>query len=192
MSKRWDDKVRDAVKEGEGKDDYGEESEVRSQKSAWARAGVFLGMGNMKRFHFWVTWLKGVSIVFGIFGLALALFNQTSFFNVLFNDHINPVFFEANTLSEEFFHFQQWIYGVLGATCVLVSLLVFFIIENSLKKRERWGWTAILIGIVAWFIIDESISLYFSVYFNACVNMGLLIAFGLPLLFIARCYRDQA
>lgn len=101
----------------------------------------------MKKFNFWVIWLKGVSIIFALFGVCLALFNQTSIFNILFNNQINPVFFENIILTPELIYFQQWIYGLLGATCVLVGILIFFVVDNAYKKMEHWAWNCILIGL---------------------------------------------
>lgn len=145
----------------------------------------------MKRFEFWVTWLKIVSIVFSLFGISLALFSQTPIFNLLFNNQINPVFFGNDTLSLELIHFQQWAYGLLGATCTLVGILIFFIVNNAFKKMERWAWNSILVGLLGWFILDEPISLYFSVHFNAIFNLGLLTAVLLPLIFTRHYFRQD-
>lgn len=143
----------------------------------------------MKKFNIWVIWLKIVSVIFSIFGAALALFSQTAVFDFLFNNQINPVFFGIQSISTEFIRFQQWIYGLLGATCVLVGILIFFIVDNAFKNMEAWSWNCILVGIIGWFIIDEPISLYFSVYFNAIFNIGLLIAIVLPLIFTKSYFR---
>ena len=79
----------------------------------------------MIKFDLWIIWLKCVSIVFAGFGVFMALFNQTPVFDLLFNGQIDPVFFGNAELSQEIVHFQQWIYGVLGATCVLVGMMIF-------------------------------------------------------------------
>jgi uncharacterized BrkB/YihY/UPF0761 family membrane protein len=136
----------------------------------------------MIRFDLWAKWLKCVSIVFALFGVFIALFNQTSVFDVIFNDQIDPVFFGDAALTAEMMRFQQWVYGILGATCVFVGIMIFFIAENAYRKKERWAWNCIMIGSMGWFIIDESVSLYFSVHFNAAFNAVLLIAILVPLL----------
>lgn len=145
----------------------------------------------MKRFEFWVAWLKVVSIAFALFGAALALFSQAPVFNVLFNNHINPVFFEQETLSPDVVLFQRWVYGLLGATCALVGILLFAIVDNAFKNKERWAWNAVLVGVMGWFILDEPISVYFSVYFNAIFNLGLLVSALLPLAFTRRDFQAR-
>lgn len=122
-----------------------------------------------------------------LFGLSLALFNQTSFFDLLFNNNINPVFWGDMKVSSEVIHFQQWVYGVMGATCAGWGVIIYFIVNNAFKKKEIWAWNSILVGIIMWFIFDESISLYFKVYFNAIFNLALIISIFLPLIF-TRCY----
>jgi len=142
----------------------------------------------MIKFDFWIVWLKVVSVVFAAFGVFMALFNQTPVFDFMFNNQIDPVFFGNAELSQEIVLFQQWIYGVLGATCVLVGIMIFFIVDNPFRNRERWAWNCLIIGLVAWMIIDLSVSLYFSVYFNAAFNALLFAAIIVPLLFTRKCF----
>ena len=122
----------------------------------------------MNKFSICVLWLKVVSIMFALFGMVVALFNQTAIFQIAFNNHINPVFWQDSILLTETLYFQQQIYGLLGATCVMVGILAFFIVKNAFAKQEKWAWNCLFFGILAWFIIDEPISLYFHVYFNVC------------------------
>ncbi len=142
---------------------------------------------NMDRFNFCVIWLKVISVLFSLFGIVIALFNQTQLFQIVFNNQINPTFFGSNDLSIEALRFQQWIYGLLGATCLMDGILIFFIVQNAFAKKEKWAWYCVLIGLIAWFAIDEPISLYFHVYFNAIFNLALLIAILVP---ICLTYRD--
>jgi len=136
----------------------------------------------MIKFDLWVVWLKCISVVFAAFGIFMALFNQTSVFDIMFSSQIDPVFFGNAELSQEMVHFQQWIYGVLGATCVLVGIMIFFIVDNPYRNKERWAWNCLLFGLVAWMVIDMSVSLYFLVYFNAVFNAVLFAAIIIPLL----------
>lgn len=145
----------------------------------------------MRKFSMWVVWLNIVCIIFVLFGLSLALFNQTSFFNFLFNNNINPVFWGDMELSSEILHFQQWVYGVMGATCAGWGIIIYFIVNNAFKKKEIWAWNSILVGIIMWFVFDESISLYFKVYFNAIFNVALIISIFLPLIFTRRYFRNN-
>ena len=145
----------------------------------------------MKKFDFWVIWLNIVSVFFTLFGILLALFNQTSFFDVLFNNNINSVFWGNTSIAIEMLHFQQWIYGVLGATCAGWGIIIWFIVNNSFKKMEHWAWNCILTGILLWFVFDESISLYFKVYFNAAFNLVLILAIIVPLVCTRKYFDDK-
>ncbi|MDR1954548.1 MAG: hypothetical protein LBP82_01180 [Candidatus Methanoplasma sp.] len=130
-------------------------------------------------------------IAFALFGLFIALFNQTPVFDILFNDQIDPVFFGSAALTPEMMLFRQWTYGVLGATCVFAGILMFFIVDNAYRKKERWAWYCIVLGLTGWFVIDGAVSLYFSVYFNAAFNIVLLTAALVPLIFTKKYFFEN-
>jgi hypothetical protein len=67
-------------------------------------------------FTFWQRWLFSVAILIVLFGLSLAFFNQSAAFDMLFNNQINPVFWNDRMAPENVIAFQRWIYSVLGAT----------------------------------------------------------------------------
>lgn len=136
----------------------------------------------MKQFKSSVLWLKIVSVVFAAFGIIIALFNQNTLFKMAFSSQINPVFWVNAEPTPEAILFQRWIYGLLGATCLMVGILIFFIVQNAFAKKEKWAWSCLLYGLVAWFIIDTPISLYFKVYFNVAFNVILLLSVLVPLL----------
>jgi hypothetical protein len=144
----------------------------------------------MNKFSVCVLWLKAVSILFAFFGMVIALLNQTSIFKVAFSSNINPVFWEDANLTTGSVHFQQWIYGLLGATCVMVGILIFFIVKNAFAKKERWAWNCLFFGIIAWFVIDEPVSIYFRVYFNVVFNLVLLLAVIVPLLLTVKDFKN--
>ncbi len=134
-----------------------------------------------RNFQFWIVWLKIVLVLFALFGILLAFFNQTSLFDAMFNQNINPIFFNE-VLPEGIILFQQWIYGLLGATCALVGFVLFFIVHYAYTKKEKWAWNVLLGGVFIWFMIDTPISIYFSVTFNVLFNIALFAAILLPLL----------
>jgi len=136
---------------------------------------------DMERFSLSVLWLKIVSISFAVFGIIIALFNQTTIFQAVFNNQINPVFWTNSELTTKTLFFQRWVYGLLGATCLMVGILIFFIVKNSFARKEKWAWNCLLAGLAAWFIIDTPISMYFQVYFNVVFNIVLLLVVILPL-----------
>jgi len=135
----------------------------------------------MKNFSFWQKWLFAVGLLLAVFGLALAFFNQAPFFDFLFNNQINPVFWTDGQIAPETIRFQQWIYGVLGATIAGWGVTVAFLARHPFRNKERWAWNAIALGVTLWFITDTAISLYFRVYFNAAFNGVVFLAVVIPL-----------
>jgi len=142
----------------------------------------------MNRFYFWQTWLFAVGLVIVVFGLALAFFNQTAAFDLLFNDRINPVFWGIRDAPAEVAAFQQWIYGVLGATVAGWGVFLAFIARYPFRNRERWAWNCLAVGLLLWYTVDTALSLYFQVYFNAIFNTVLLGAVILPLAFSRKAF----
>lgn len=147
------------------------------------------GVLEVRQFNLLVLWLKIISILFSIFGIVIALFNQTTIFQVAFNNQINPVFWAASELTAATLFFQRWIYGLLGATCLMVGILIFFIVKNAFARKQKWAWNCLLLGLVAWFIIDTPISVYFQVYFNVVFNIVLLLAILLPLVLTRKYFK---
>lgn len=145
----------------------------------------------MNRFRLSVIWLKFVSALFAIFGIIIALFNQTTIFQITFNDQINPVFWGNPHLAVETLFFQRWVYGLLGATCLMVGILIFFIVKNAFERKEKWAWNCLFVGLIAWFIIDTPVSVCFQVYFNVILNIVLLLAVLLPLLLTKKHFKNQ-
>ncbi|MTV50294.1 hypothetical protein GJ688_15090 [Heliobacillus mobilis] len=135
----------------------------------------------MRDYHFWRKWLFFFGLAFTVFGLVLAFFSQTAFFDLLFNDQINPTFWPDPFSQEPPRTFQAWIYGVLGATCAGWGVFIAFLAHYPLAKKEPWAWQCIFVGITLWFFVDTAISLYFGVIFNAVFNVLLLLVSLVPL-----------
>ncbi len=144
----------------------------------------------MECFNLSVIWLKTVSVLFAVFGIIIALFNQTAIFQMAFNNHINPAFWINLELTTETVFFQRWIYGLLGATCLMVGILIFFIVKNAFARKEKWAWNCLFVGLIAWFIIDTPVSIYFKVYFNVIFNVVLLLTVLLPLFLTRRYFKN--
>lgn len=139
----------------------------------------------MKGFLFWQRWLFGVGLLIILFGIMMALFSGTTLFQ-LFDSQVNPVFWGTEGLADNVRRFQQWIYGVLGATVAGWGILLTFIAHYPFKKKEKWSWDCLLVALLVWFLVDTAISLHFRVYFNAIFNTVLLILVVLPLVFTRR------
>ena len=112
----------------------------------------------------------------------MALFNGTPLFD-LFNRQIDPSFWEANGVDSATEQFQQWVYGVWGATITGWGIILAYIARYPFSKKERWPWNSMVSGLLVWFILDTSLSVFYKVYFNAVFNTTLLVLAGLPLVF---------
>lgn len=135
----------------------------------------------IRDFTFWNRWLVIVAWILIIFGLGLAVFNQTGIFDVAFNQRIDPAFWPEGAAPENIQPFQAWVYGVLGATVAGWGVFVLFLARHPLRNRQRWAWTCLLAGITLWFCVDTAISAYFGVFFNVVVNAFLALLIYIPL-----------
>jgi hypothetical protein len=136
----------------------------------------------MSQFLFWQKWLLVLGGVIVAFGLALAMFNQTPLFDALFNRQINPTFWIEADVTPQIRAFQQWAYGVLGATMAGWGVFILFIAREPFRRRERWAWNCLAFGIGLWFVVDTALSIAANVIFNAAFNSLLLVLVLLPLL----------
>ncbi len=136
----------------------------------------------MPSFSFWQRWLLVVGLVITVFGIVMALTSGTPLFD-LFNRQIDPAFWGVDPLLENTKQFQQWIYGVWGATIAGWGIFVTFIARYPFAKKERWAWDCIVIGLLTWFVLDTSLSFFYRVYFNVAFNAGLLVLAMLPMVF---------
>jgi len=136
----------------------------------------------MNRFSFWQKWLFGVSLLVTLFGVLMAFLSGTVFFD-LFNSRVNPVFWGSREAASDIKVFQQWIYGVLGATVAGWGVIMAFLAHYPFKQKEKWAWNALLAGLIVWFVIDTSCSWYFKAYFNVGFNVVLFVLVLLPLVF---------
>ncbi len=137
----------------------------------------------MRKFEFWVNWLKAVSVIFSLFGILLSLLNQLPIFTLPLNKYINSAFWASGeVLSSEIVKYQNWIYCLIGAVCLMIGILIFCIVNNPFRKKEMWAWNCLFISTLAWFAIDETASIYFGVYANAIFNIGFFLSILIPLI----------
>jgi len=134
-------------------------------------------------FYFWQRWLFIVSILLLVFGLALAFFNQSPFFDFLFNHQVNPVFWKSMPLNENTSAFQHWAYGVLGATVAGWGVFLAFITHYPFRRKEAWAWNCLVLGVSLWYVVDTSLSYLSHVIFNMAFNTVLVLLLVPPLAF---------
>ncbi len=144
----------------------------------------------MDRFDFWQKWLFVVGLLVVIFGVLLALFNGTPLFDVM-HQQVNPVFWEAGGPCRDAGAFQQWIYGVLGATVASWGVALAFVAYYPFRKKERWSWNCVMLGLILWYAIDTPLSYYHRVYLNVIFNTILFLAALLPLIFTKKYFNAQ-
>lgn len=144
----------------------------------------------MKKFDFWYKWLLYLTLLIVVFGLLMTLLSQSAVFEPM-NRQINDTFWQTTPVSGATIQFQQWIYGVLGATMTGWGILMYFVVKNPFKNREKWAWNALLVAIVIWYCVDTSISIYSKVYFNAVFNTVLLILTLFPLIFTSTYFSNH-
>ena len=101
----------------------------------------------------------------------------------LFNRQIDPTFWGASAVGDSVKRFQQWLYGVWGATIAGWGVFVTFIARYAFAKKERWAWHCLLTGLAVWFVLDTGISFVYQVYFNVAFNTAIFILAMLPLVF---------
>ena len=144
----------------------------------------------MNQFNFWQKILQVASLVMVLMGVFIALFNQSSIFNYIFNNPINATFWSSDNFPSNIVQFRSWVYGVLGATISGWGIFIAFIVHYPFKEKQKWSWYCIAIGIIVWFIIDTSISAYFSVYFNVVFNTILFLSIVVPLFFTKKYFNS--
>jgi hypothetical protein len=141
-----------------------------------------------QRFLLWQRWLLALGVIIVVFGMALAFLYPTPLFDI-FRTQIDPVFWAAGELTAGTASFQQWIYGVLGATMAGWGTCVAFIAAVPFKRKEKWAWNCLAIAVSLWFVIDTFLSWRFGALFNVIFNVLIFLAAMVPLLLSRRDFK---
>jgi hypothetical protein len=142
----------------------------------------------MNTFKFWYRWLIVVTITIIVFGLYIALCNQTFLF-FPFIKLINTVYNVEPSLLQS--PFVKWIFGMLGATMIGWGITIWFILHNSFSHKQAWAWKALLFSTLWWFTIDSYISIITGAIFNFALNGIILISFIIPLIMTFKKFHVQ-
>jgi len=140
----------------------------------------------MHRSTFWTTWLLVVAFTMSAFGVLMFLFNQTVLMDGLMGE-IERAFPSGAGAGG----FQQWVFGVWGATVAGFGLLAGLVGGNAFARRERWARNALAAALTLWYVLDTAVSLYSRVWINAVFNTVVLVAMLLPLLFTWKEFRGR-
>lgn len=84
-----------------------------------------------------------------------------------------------------------WGNGVYGATLIGLSVTLFFVGRHAFRKQDAGLMRALLQGIFVWLIIEALFSLYYRVWFNVGVDIGILLLLGIPLKRGMQSYGNQ-
>jgi hypothetical protein len=133
----------------------------------------------MRNFTFWCRWLWIASLVLIVFGIAMALLNQTIVFFTI-NRSIDATFWPAG-VPEGVTGFQAWAYGAWGATIIGWGVMAAALSRFALSRREAWAWWAMVAGIGSWYAVDTAISALHGVWVNVLLNTVLGVMFAIPL-----------
>jgi len=106
----------------------------------------------------------------------------------LFHHQINPAFWSVNAIDDATRKFQQWVYGVWGATIAGWGIVLTYLARYPFRNKERWAWDGLILGVLIWFVLDTSLSLFYKVYFNVVLNTVLFILGILPLAFTRKWF----
>jgi hypothetical protein len=140
----------------------------------------------MESFRFWQKWIFWASLIIITFGVFLAFLNGTFLFSWM-NDGINSPFWpDANLMTPAIRQYQQFSTGLLGSLMASWGLTFLFISHFAFQRKEEWAWNCLAASVGLWFLMDESLSLFYRVYFNALANLGFLALLAIPLLFIRK------
>ena len=136
----------------------------------------------------WSGWLLALCGMVAFTGIMFAFAPQVlrplmvrPFYNVFFDHDAFAV------LTKPELTFQNWVYGAAGSNVVAWSLALSLIVVGPFRRSERWAWMVIAITIAAKTLINIYVALNYGVVRDALGNVGLLIAFGIPL---AATYRQ--
>jgi hypothetical protein len=136
----------------------------------------------MPNFSFWQKWLFIVALAVTLFGIVMVFISGTSLFD-LFNHQINPAFWGTNVVDVQAKQFQNWVYGLWGATIAGWGIVLAFLVYYPFNRKEKWAWNCLVIGLSVWFVLDTGLSAIYRVYFNVIFNTVLIVLAMLPIVF---------
>ena len=140
-------------------------------------------------FSFWQKWLLSVAVLISALGVMMAFSSGTSVFEII-DRQVNPAFWIDKPMDDSTRRFQQWVYGVWGATIAGWGIVLTYLVRYPFTKKERWAWKSLVLGVMVWFVLDTSLSLFHKVYFNAGLNTVVFISGMLPLVSTRRWFRE--
>lgn len=109
-------------------------------------------------------WFSVVSVIGALWGVVFAFFGLG----------VLPVF-NMDVL-------VPWGNGVYGATLIGLSATLFFVGRHAFRKNDAELMKALLYGVFTWLLIEAAFSLYYRVWINVGVDVGIMALMGYPLM----------
>lgn len=75
-----------------------------------------------------------------------------------------------------------WESAIYGAIMMGWGLTLFFVGRLAFKRRDTELMRSLLYGIFLWLLVEAVFSLYFRVFFNVGVDIGVFALFAIPLI----------
>jgi hypothetical protein len=130
---------------------------------------------------FYDRWLEVSCLVFGVASLAWAFMGSLDPFG-LWDGFAADALFGGQTPAEVV-RFRRFILGPFGATSAAYFLLLYYVVRNPFRRRDRSAFSAVTASLLLWFVVDSSMSLLHGAAFNVLlVNVPCLVVLGIPLL----------
>ena len=138
----------------------------------------------MPRPVFWSRWIAFLSLFLIIYGLAMMFvpqtMNSTLVGPLLYHDDVQRKAFAA--MAEPDMTFFNIINGLLGTVTIAYAILIGWIALVPFRKGERWAWNALAMSVTVWAMLEGYLKLSYGLGVWSQAHLGLVVAFGIPLL----------
>lgn len=75
-----------------------------------------------------------------------------------------------------------WSNGVYGSTLIGLCATIFFVGRHALSKNDTELKKKLLYGIFTWLVLESLFSLYYGVFLNFGVDLGIMLLMGYSLM----------
>ncbi|RMD97916.1 MAG: hypothetical protein D6814_08585 [Calditrichaeota bacterium] len=140
----------------------------------------------MASFQFWRKWLFVVAIALMFMGLAMVGLSLLP--GILPGDPFIAAFWRGQAPPFEAARLYHWLIGVWGATIAGWGLVLAFLVQVPVRRKEKWAWQCLLSAVLVWYPLDTFLSLHFGVVANAILNTVILGLILSPLALTRRAF----
>ena len=153
-------------------------------------ASLFKINPTQKQFFFWQQWLFWSSILFALFGIIYAIYENNPLFHP-YNESLAQIFYNKTDLPDNVKPIFAFNCGPMGGTIACCYLLLAFIAKYPFRKKEIWARNAIMVAFGTWVLLDSANCIYYGVYFQIyIINAFSIMVKALPIIFTWKAFRD--